>query len=67
MKTAAETNQANHFNENGFERNFLILRTQRRPRSENWIIMDSSKMNLDCASRAVSGRKKIDPNVVPRF
>ena len=58
MKTAAAMSQVNQPKENGLDLNFLILSTQSRAKSENRIIMDSRRMNLDWASRAVSGRNK---------
>jgi hypothetical protein len=41
MKVAAAISQVNQPKENGFDLNFLILRTQRRATRENNIIMDS--------------------------
>jgi len=56
MKTAAAMSQVNQPKENGLDLNFLILRTHNNARRENRIIMDSRRMYLDWASRAVSGK-----------
>ncbi len=62
MQSAVTASQKNHPTENGLERWARILRAPKRPHRLNKIIIDSSKMNRDCDSRAVS--KKTGSRVI---
>lgn len=60
MHTAVTVNQRHHPKENGADRWVRIFRALKSPHKLNKIIMDSSKMNLDWARRAVSETKKVN-------